>query len=121
MSLSSVLNTAHTALSAAEFAFGVVANNMANVQADGFKASRMVFSTGPSWTSSLGSGPSGASGGTNPLQVGTGVQVAGISTNASVDQGLLDMLSYSIMFRVNMRVAETASSMFDELFNLRRR
>ena len=81
MSLSSVLNTARTALSAAEMGMGVIANNLANVQTNGFKASRTVFTAGHPVTYGLGAAPSGRSGGTNPIQVGTGVQLAAISTD----------------------------------------
>lgn len=83
MSLSSVLNTAHTALSAAEMAMDVIANNMANVQTDGFKASRTVFTSGTYATYGLGSAPNGRSGGTNPVQTGTGVQLAAVGKDFS--------------------------------------
>lgn len=79
MSLASVTNTALTALSVAEIAMDVIANNMANVQTDGFKASRTLFTSGTPATYSHGAAPNGRSGGTNPIQVGTGVRLASVT------------------------------------------
>lgn len=79
MSLASVSNTALTALSVAEIAMDVIANNMANVQTDGFKASRTIFTSELPATYSYGAAPNGRSGGINPIQIGTGVRLAAVT------------------------------------------
>lgn len=79
MGLASALSTALTGLSAAETQIDVVGNNLANSQTVGFKASEAVFATQFLQTRSLGSAPTDDSGGTNPRQIGLGVQVAEIT------------------------------------------
>jgi flagellar hook protein FlgE len=81
MGLASALSTALTGLSAAETTIDVVGNNLANSSTVGFKASRVEFATQFLQTQSLGSAPSPTnnSGGTNPRQVGLGVQVSSIA------------------------------------------
>lgn len=59
----------------------VTGNNIANVNTQGFKASSVEFQDTLSQMTKGASAPSGTNGGTNPAQVGLGVQVAGISTN----------------------------------------
>lgn len=59
----------------------VIGNNIANVNTAGFKSSRMAFQSMFSRNFSLGSGPSGATGGSNPTQVGLGVAIAGTQRN----------------------------------------
>lgn len=59
----------------------IIGNNIANVNTAGFKSSRMAFQSMFSRNYSLGSGPSGASGGSNPTQVGLGVAIAGTQRN----------------------------------------
>jgi flagellar hook protein FlgE len=59
----------------------VTGNNIANVNTQGFKASSVEFQDTLSQMTKGASAPTAASGGTNPAQVGLGVQVAGISTN----------------------------------------
>lgn len=54
-----------------------IGNNIANVNTTAFKSSRLIFATQFSRNLSLGSGPSAATGGTNPRQVGLGVTIAG--------------------------------------------
>ena len=64
----------------------VVGNNIANVNTAGFKASTTVFQDVLSQTlqgAAAPGVPAGTTGGTNPAQVGLGVQLAGISTNTS--------------------------------------
>src|SRR5690606_27383360 len=56
----------------------VVANNIANVNTDGFRSSTVTFADVLSQTSRAGTPGTGAAGGTNPAQVGLGVRVAGI-------------------------------------------
>ncbi len=79
MSLGSVSRIALSGISAAQLVVDVVGNNLANSQTVGFKASEVSFSTQSMQTSGVGSAPTAANGGTNPLQTGLGVQAAGIS------------------------------------------
>lgn len=61
----------------------VTGNNIANVNTTGFKSSAIQFQDTLSQLTRGASGPGDATGGSNPAQVGLGVQVAGISTNFS--------------------------------------
>ncbi|BBE21619.1 flagellar hook protein FlgE [Arthrobacter sp. MN05-02] len=61
----------------------VTGNNIANVNTTGFKASATQFQDTLSQMTQEGGAPQEALGGTNPAQVGLGVQVAGIVTNFS--------------------------------------
>ncbi|MCL6515632.1 flagellar hook-basal body complex protein [Alicyclobacillus sp.] len=58
----------------------VIGNNIANVNTPGFKSGRVDFADVLSQTISGGSAPAGSNGGTNPVQVGLGMRVAGIDT-----------------------------------------
>lgn len=91
MGLTSALNTALTGLSAAETQIDVIGNNLANSQTIGFKSSQAVFASQFSQTLSLGGGPTAENGGTNPRQVGLGVQVAAIAANHN--QGTIEISS----------------------------
>jgi flagellar hook protein FlgE len=81
MGLQSAMTTALTGLQAAETTIDVVGNNVANSNTAGFKESNVLFATQFLQTQSIGSGPSTASGGTNPRQIGLGVSVAEIAPN----------------------------------------
>lgn len=61
----------------------VTGNNIANVNTTGFKASATQFQDTLSQLTKGASGPQAESGGSNPAQIGLGVQVAAISTNFS--------------------------------------
>src|SRR4051794_11322490 len=61
----------------------VVGNNLANTNTVGYKAQRVRFADLLYQTISPASGSSDESSGTNPLQLGLGVQVAGIDSNLS--------------------------------------
>ena len=61
-------------------AMDVVGNNIANVNTVGFKSSTVTFSDIYSQTIQTASGPTANSGGTNPLQIGLGTNVAAINT-----------------------------------------
>ncbi len=61
----------------------VIGNNIANINTTAFKSSRVVFSPTFSRDFSLGTAPSGDSGGANPTQVGLGVTIAGTQRNFS--------------------------------------
>ncbi|GAB2873553.1 flagellar hook-basal body complex protein [Nocardioides pacificus] len=59
----------------------VTGNNIANANTTGFKSSTTVFSDTLSQMLTAASGENAQRGGTNPIQVGLGVQVAATSTN----------------------------------------
>ena len=65
----------------------VVANNIANVNTTGFKASRVTFKDMLSQTTAGASGPTTNRGGTNPIQVGLGMTLGAI--DVSHQQGAL--------------------------------
>jgi flagellar hook protein FlgE len=85
------MTTALTGLSAAETQIDVIGNNLANSQTTGFKESRPVFATQFYQTQSIGSGATEDSGGTNPRQIGLGVQVAEITPDFT--QGTVEISS----------------------------
>jgi flagellar hook protein FlgE len=58
----------------------VTGNNIANVNTVGFKAGRVTFEESMSQMLQGASRPAGNAGGTNPLQVGLGMQIASIDT-----------------------------------------
>lgn len=62
----------------------VVSNNIANVNTVGFKASRVMFQDVMSQTTAPAARPTNDLGGTNPRQVGLGVQIGSIDTIHSV-------------------------------------
>ena len=59
----------------------VAGNNLANINTTAFKGSRITFSELLSETIKRASGPTPLTGGTNPIQMGTGVGVSGITPN----------------------------------------
>lgn len=59
----------------------VTGNNIANVNTTGFKSSTAVFQDALSQTLKAAGAPQNGQGGTNPAQVGLGVQLSSISTN----------------------------------------
>jgi len=59
----------------------VAGNNLANINTTAFKGSRITFSELLSETIKKASGPTALTGGTNPIQIGTGVGVSGITPN----------------------------------------
>jgi flagellar hook protein FlgE len=81
MASSNALLTGLTGLQANSRRLEVIGNNISNVNTTAYKSSRMLFSPSLSRNLSLGGGPSGASGGTNPAQIGLGVRVAGVQRN----------------------------------------
>lgn len=91
MGLASALTTALTGMTAAETQIDVVGNNLANSQTVGFKASDAVFATQFLQTQSLGSSPTGGSGGTNPRQTGLGTRVAEVTPDFT--QGTIEISS----------------------------
>ncbi|MBB3043005.1 flagellar hook-basal body complex protein [Nocardioides sp. LMS-CY] len=75
----------------------VTGNNIANANTIGFKSSRTVFSDTLSQMLTASTAPGNGRGGTNPIQVGLGVQVAATTTNFNQGSnqttgGLTDMM-----------------------------
>lgn len=89
MGLVSALSTSLTGLNAAETQIDVIGNNLANAQTVGFKASNTVFASQLLQTMSLGSSPTANTGGTNPRQLGLGVQVSEVTPDFS--QGTIEI------------------------------
>lgn len=91
MGLQSALTTSLTGLQAAETVIDVVGNNVANSGTVGFKESDVLFATQFLQTQTIGSAPTGNTGGTNPRQIGLGVKVAAI--NPDFTQGTIQISS----------------------------
>jgi flagellar hook protein FlgE len=91
MGLASALSTALTGMGASQSTIDVVGNNLSNSSTVGFKASTAIFATQFLQTQSLGSGPQGDSGGTNPQQIGLGTSVAEITPDFT--QGTIQVSS----------------------------
>lgn len=70
-----------TGLRAHQTMMDVVGNNIANVNTVGYKASQAVFQDTLSQMLRGAGAPQDGQGGTNPAQIGLGVQLAGITTN----------------------------------------
>lgn len=83
MASTTALFTGLSGLNANSRNIDVLGNNIANVNTFGYKSNRMLFSSMFSRTYSMGTPPSDNTGGTNPTQVGLGVQVAGTQRNFS--------------------------------------
>jgi flagellar hook protein FlgE len=83
MGLLSVMQVGLSGMSAAELTLDAVGNNLCNLSTDGFKQSFPRFAMQMPAIRSLGQPPNGASGGTNPIQIGRGVQVAEFATDFS--------------------------------------
>lgn len=84
----STFNTAITGLKAFQTDIDVIGNNIANANTTGFKASRTEFADLLIQTLEGATAPSGTTGGTNPLQIGAGIQVSAImdiQTQGSVE------------------------------------
>jgi flagellar hook protein FlgE len=89
MTLTNAMGSALSGLSAQQIQLDVVGDNLANSSTPGFRAARTDFETALAETIRLGSEPDGAwIGGVDPTQVGTGVEVGGI-TRSFDDQGVI--------------------------------
>jgi flagellar hook protein FlgE len=75
------LFSAISGLRANQTMIDVTGNNIANANTAGFKASNIVFQDTLSQMLTAAGAPTADTGGTNPIQVGLGVQVGGITTN----------------------------------------
>jgi flagellar hook protein FlgE len=78
MASTTAMFTALSGLSANSRWLDVTGNNVANVNTTSFKASRMLFSNAFSRTLAGATPPGANTGGTNPRQIGFGVQIAGV-------------------------------------------
>ena len=72
-----------TGLQAHQRMLDVAGNNLANINTIGFKSSSIIFSELLSQILKRASQPTGTIGGVNPQQIGSGVQVAGITPDTS--------------------------------------
>ncbi len=78
MGLTSSLYTGLSGLNASQFRLDIIGDNIANINTTGFKGSRTLFQTQFARTLSAGTAPNGSQGGTNPNQIGLGVQIGAI-------------------------------------------
>lgn len=76
----SALYAAISGLKIQQVKLDVIANNVANLNTYGFKASRIAFSDLLAQTLRSAAAPQSGRGGTNPVQIGVGVQLAAIDT-----------------------------------------
>ena len=81
--MSFALSSGVTGLQAHQKMLDIAGNNLANVNSTAFKASRITFAELLTETIKKASQPTGALGGTNPQQMGSGVGVSGIAPNMS--------------------------------------
>ena len=79
--MSQALHTAGTGINAGQSQINVVANNVANINTTAYKTANMTFETLYSKNLSYGSAATKDGGGTNPMQIGLGVKVGGITRN----------------------------------------
>src|SRR5262245_35342827 len=83
MGLSTVMNTALSGMNAATTLVEISADNLANSQTRGFKASRAGLITLAPQALLLGAPPTAGSAGTNPIQIGRGVQIGVVGRDFS--------------------------------------
>ncbi|MFH1677048.1 MAG: flagellar hook-basal body complex protein [bacterium] len=81
----SALYAAISGLKSQQIKLDVIANNIANLNTFGYKGSRVAFSSLLSQTLRAAGAPQAGRGGTNPMQVGVGVQLSAI--DAIISQG----------------------------------
>ena len=82
--MSQALQTASTGINAGQQQINVIANNVANINTVAYKSANMTFETLFSNTLSHGSAATKEGGGTNPMQIGLGVKIGGISRNFEI-------------------------------------
>ena len=89
MTLTNAMGSALSGLSAQQVQLDVIGDNLANSSTPGFRTARTDFETALAETIRLGSEPDGPwIGGVDPLQIGTGVEVGGI-TRSFDDPGVI--------------------------------
>ncbi|HSV26824.1 MAG TPA: flagellar hook-basal body complex protein [Sedimentisphaerales bacterium] len=81
--MSFALSAAVTGMRAHQTMLDVAGNNLANLNTHGFKASSVSFSEMLSQTLKRAGQPTEVTGGTNPQQMGSGVQIGAITRNMS--------------------------------------
>ncbi|NBV98110.1 MAG: flagellar hook-basal body complex protein [Proteobacteria bacterium] len=86
-------------VTASQKAVGVVANNLANVNSIAFKKNKVAFQESVSTIIKQGSNPSTRSGGTNPIEVGSGVDLASVAT--IFDQGSIRNTGQPLNLAIN--------------------
>lgn len=100
MALMTGLNSAISGLDSQQTLINVTGSNLANSTTPGFKVSSVSFQSLLSQTISFGSAPVGGGlGGTNPLQIGLGAQVAAI--NRDFSQGELETTGVNTNLAIN--------------------
>ncbi len=87
-----------TGLRAHQAYMDVVGNNIANVNTTGYKSSSVLFEDLLSQTLTGAGAPSAVQGGTNPAQIGLGVQLTGVSINFA--QGATQLTGRSTDFAI---------------------
>ena len=80
-------------------AVAVVANNLSNVNTIAFKKTKVAFQESVSTVIKQGSNPSTRSGGTNPIEVGSGVDLASVAT--IFDQGSIRNTGQPLNLAIN--------------------
>ncbi|QOJ01298.1 MAG: flagellar hook protein FlgE [Phycisphaeraceae bacterium] len=83
MASTTAMFSALSGMSANARSLDVIGNNIANVNTVAYKSSKLMFGSMFSRTYNSGSPPGDNSGGSNPFQIGLGVQVAGTQRNFS--------------------------------------
>ena len=79
--MTQALQTSATGINVGQQQINVIANNVANINTVAYKSANMTFETLFSNTLSHGSAATKEGGGTNPMQIGLGVKIGGISRN----------------------------------------
>jgi len=138
-----------SALSVASTTFRVTSHNVANLNTDGFKESRVVLAEQPPPSSGQAAAPTGLHSGEHASQIGLGVQIAAIQRNESqgvlvptnhhpdgttldepgfkelsntdLSRNLVDLTTQSLLFRTNVAVINAGEEILDDLMNLTRR
>lgn len=80
-------------------AVATVANNLANVNTIAFKKTKVAFQESVSTVVKQGSNPSTRSGGTNPIEIGSGVDLASVAT--IFDQGSIKNTGQPLNLAIN--------------------
>jgi len=82
--MTQALQTSATGINVGQQQINVIANNVANINTVAYKSANMTFETLFSNTLSHGSAATKEGGGTNPMQIGLGVKIGGISRNFEI-------------------------------------
>ncbi|MCE5282111.1 MAG: flagellar basal body protein [Deltaproteobacteria bacterium] len=114
--MSLAINVAMTALRALDKKMEVTANNTANVNTDGFKASRVetqeAYPEGVKVTISQTETPG------TPLPVTEGSETAE-SSNVSLEEQMLELVTTPQMYNANLEVVKSEDEMLGSLLDIR--